>query len=340
MMPRLTFWLFLVATCAFTKSVPAQEPSPQPKPQTARQALAEIATKGGESLQKHLTVEVQELLKSNKSVPSALAMMSSFKQEDGLLAFETGDVLFAYEEPTQHDRYEVRVDSDDLAGDEDSLQLSIHLIHDGKEQSVGFGLMSAHFTVSMKLQQNIWRLDKIAVGTEIPIGDPEFFTKTLNSEGAVAGNTSVSFAGLHAVHEGADAAPSQAPPQQAVRNLASAEILFAQMHPQIGFSCSLSELSEASKLMQVDPQVNNGLYKGYRFSLTGCQGRPAGSFQIFAEPAVATPNAKAYCVDATQNLRASDDGRGATCLSVGNPISPAASQGESRFYTAADDSKK
>jgi hypothetical protein len=84
--------------------------------------------------------------------------------------------------------------------------------------------------------------------------------------------------------------------------------------------------------MQIDPQVNNGVYNGYRFSLTGCQGRPAGSFQILAEPAVVAPNAKAYCVDATQNLRASEDGRGATCLAMGKPVVPEGGEGNG-FYT-------
>src|SRR5262245_40806352 len=140
MMPRLTSLLLFVVASVFSISLSAQEPAAQPKPQTARQALVEIITKGGESLQKHLTVEVQALMKSKTAAPSALAMINTFKPESGsgLQAFETGDVLFVYEEPSLHEKYEVHVDNDDLAGDQDTLQLSIHRIHDGKEQNAAF----------------------------------------------------------------------------------------------------------------------------------------------------------------------------------------------------------
>src|SRR5262249_58798898 len=93
--------------------------------------------------------------------------------------------------------------------------------------------------------------------------------------------------------------------------------MFARMNPEVGFTCSLSELTEVSKMMAVDQQVNTGTYNGYRFALAGCEGKPAGSFQVTAEPAAAKPGAKSFCTDATQNLRVSDDARGATCLSLG-----------------------
>ena len=335
-MPRISFLLFSIVALVCSALLPGQEPAASVRPQTARQALVEIITKGGPSLQKHLTIEVQEALKSGRAA-AALAMLAAFKPESGLQAFETGDVLFAYEEPSQHSRYEVHVDNDDLAGDRDSLELSIHLVQDGKEQPQPFGLMSAHFTVSLKLQQNIWRVDRIAVGTELPIGDPEFFTRSLGNAagmGAETGGASVAVAGLHMTRDPGDSSSPLTPPEQVVRSLGSAEILFAQAHPDIGFSCSLSELSDASRALQIDPQVNNGIYNGYKFSLAGCQGKPAGSFQILAEPALSTPKGKAYCIDATQNLRVSDDGHGATCVAAGTAVNPAASsEGNMGFYT-------
>jgi hypothetical protein len=109
------------------------------------------------------------------------------------------------------------------------------------------------------------------------------------------------------------------PPEQTIRLLAFAESAFAHEHPDAGFSCSLSDLAQWSKMMGVDPQVTTGSYNGYRFALSGCVGKPAGSFQVIAEPLLANKGAKAFCMDATQNLRESTDGQADTCLAVGKP---------------------
>jgi hypothetical protein len=98
--------------------------------------------------------------------------------------------------------------------------------------------------------------------------------------------------------------------------LGIAESLFARQHAETGFTCSLTDLAETGKNLGIDPQVSAGIYKGYRISVSGCQGKPAGSFQISLEP-VSGGGGKAYCIDATQNVRVSDDGRGATCLTSG-----------------------
>ncbi len=279
-----------------------------------------MVTKPG-ALEKHLTVEVQSLLKSKGGNAAGMAMLNSFKPESGLQSFETGDLLFSYTDSAQHTKYEVQVDNDDLAGDEDSLSLSIHSFRDGKEQDDEWNLMSTHFTVSMKLQQNVWRLDKISVGAELPVGDGNFVRKLFfpAASGGAAGvavvpgwHTSV---GSDLGAEGTSS-PAMAP-EEVVTMLAFAEGAFAQQHPDAGFTCSLSELAQWLKMVGVDQQVATGTYNGYRFALSGCEGKPAGSFQITAEPLVAGKGAKAFCTDATRNLRESDDGQGATCVVSG-----------------------
>jgi hypothetical protein len=324
MMPRFTLFLVFIATSVFSASALAQPQAAPPKPETARQALIEIVTKGGNAWQKHLTVEVQDILKSSGKANSwgVYSMLNSMKGESGLQSFESGEVLFAYTVSAQHTKYEVHVDNDDLAGDEDSMQLSIHAFHDGKELDGEWGIMSSHFTVSMKLQQNIWRVDMISVGAEFPIGDPKFFAKTfLKMADGEASSTAALLPEPHttfALSSGlSEASPPGMPPDQVVRMLAFAESSFAPQHPEAGFTCSFSDLAEWAKLMQVDQQVITGSYNGYRFALSGCEGKPAGSFQITAEPLLATPGVKAFCTDATHNLRASDDGRGTTCLASG-----------------------
>jgi hypothetical protein len=247
-------------------------------------------------------------------------MLGAMKPEQGLQAFDSGDVLFAYEDPT-HTKYEIRVDNDDLAGDEDSFSLSIHQFRDGKEQDGELGLMSSHFTVSMKLLQNIWRLNKVSVGAEFPVGDAKFvektFFKTATKQPAdntllPEPHTEVSFV------TGTGIAPPAMAPEQVVTMLAYAENSFAATHPEAGFTCSVAELSQFSALMGVDQQITtNGTYNGYRFALGGCEGKPAGSFQITAEPLVPGRDAKAFCTDATHNLRELDAGTGQACLISG-----------------------
>jgi hypothetical protein len=65
----------------------------------------------------------------------------------------------------------------------------------------------------------------------------------------------------------------------------------------------------------MDPDFADGVYNGYRFALTGCDGTPARTFRITAEPL--NGQGRAYCSDNKNNLRASDDGKAFTCLAQG-----------------------
>src|SRR5262249_55312836 len=327
-MRRHGFLLLVLAGLVFITSALSQPQAAPHRQQTARQALIEIVTKGGDALLKHLTLEVQDALKANKKFNSAgLSVLNSMTPEGGLQSFEAGEVLFAYNDAAQHTKYEVHVDNDDLAGDEDSLLLSVHAFRDEKEQDPEWGPMSPHFTVSMKLQQNVWRLNTISVGAEFPVGDAKFIEKMFlkPATGAASGYSVV--AGGHVNHGTEDVASSGMPAEHVVKMLAYAESMFASQHPDVGFTCSFSELAESSKMMGVDQLVNNGIYNGYRFALAGCAGKPAGSFQITAEP-LAGNGAKAFCTDATHNLRSSDDGRAATCLTSGRVQSILPGQGD------------
>src|SRR5215831_10551102 len=150
---RLSFRFAIAFIASFAFSQPQAAP---PKLQTARQALIEMVTKGGDAVQKHLTVEVQELLKSAGKSNPAMAAFGSLGGDKSLQGFETGEILFAYGDSAQT-RYEVRIENDDLVGDEDSLLLSLHTFRDGKEEEQRLGFfMGSHFTVMMKRQQNVW----------------------------------------------------------------------------------------------------------------------------------------------------------------------------------------
>jgi hypothetical protein len=327
----------LLIGALFTGALAQKQPSA--RPQTPRQALIEIVTKGGDSVLKHLTVEVQEMFlkPENKFGGPMLTAIAGMKPDAGLQAFEAGDILFTYTEPRQHMKYEVRVDNDDMAGTEDTLLLSIHAVKDGKEEDPGFGFMSTHFSVNMKQQQNIWRLNKISVGADFPIGDPEFVKQTF-MKGKLTGASDIHVAGDRRADSSAETAqPANMPPHQVLMLLGLAETTFARQHPETGFTCSLTELSEDSKMMGIDGQVNTGTYYGYRFSLSGCEGKPAGSYQLLAEPLSHGKGSKTYCSDATQNVRELESG--GSCFAFGKVVQSGADEGSTGFVFATTEAK-
>src|SRR5260370_31851707 len=171
-------------------AAPAQQPGPGPQ-ETTRHALIEIVSGGGKGFMKNLRVEVLESLKKpgntqTSAMLKGLGMDASFAGK-GLQAFETGPILFTFNEPAEHKTLEVHVENDDLNGEEDDLELSLHSFQDGQEQVEEWQAFASLFTVSMKRQANIWRLNKITVRAEFPIGDVTFidtlFKKTTGEGG-------------------------------------------------------------------------------------------------------------------------------------------------------------
>jgi hypothetical protein len=314
--------LALFAPFVLSAVLPAQTQAPVTPPQTAREALVEMVTGGEKGLMKHLTAEVQELLNKPENKPSANMLMTFSGMQAqagaGMQTFPTGSALLTINEPTQHTKFEVHVDNDDLNGDQDTLQLSLHSLQDGQEKQDEFGYMSSRITVVMKKQQNVWRLSNIGVGMEFPLGDAEFLKKmfSMGHEGKATG-VGVVMPTPHTEFVLKPEKPAAFDPSGTVSMLGFAERTFASQHPEVGFTCSLSDLTEAGKSFGLDSQLASGSYMGYKWSVSGCEGKPAGSFQIIAEPIAQGRGAKAACVDATANLRVMDDGRGSACLALG-----------------------
>ncbi|HEY6968713.1 MAG TPA: hypothetical protein VJA94_05900 [Candidatus Angelobacter sp.] len=289
-------------------------PTPPP-PQSPRQALIEIIKGGDNALMKHLTVEVQQLLTQTKNKERFLRLgfAGAFGSEPGVEVetFETGPVLLSFNSPKEHKKFEVDVNTDDLRGDQDTLELSFHQFQDGEEQEPEWQPFLSHFSVTLVQQKEIWRLSKVNVGAEFDIGDPEFLKKTM-LKGADKETTARQQERREHTPNDEPSEPPAMSGEQVVMMLGYAESSFASQHPELGFTCSLADLGDTAKQLGLE---STGSFRGYRINLTGCQGRPSGSFQITAEPT--TPTGKAYCTDATHNIRVSDDGRASTCLLAG-----------------------
>ena len=303
-----------------TTILSAQPQVPAAPLQTAREALIEMLTGGEKALTKHLTVEAQEFLNKpeNKRGADFSVMIHGLQSQtsSGIKTFPAGSTFLVVNDPTQHKKFEVHVDNDDLNGDQDVLQLSLHSFSDDQEERDEFGYMSSHITVTLKKQQNVWRLSNAGIGMEFPLGDPEFLKKAFfhGREGKTTD------AGVVAATTSTDVKPEKATvfdPAGVVTMLGWAERSYATQHPDIGFTCSLSELAEAGKGFGLDTQLSSGIYKGYKWSVSGCDNKPSGSFQIVAEPIAQGMSAKVACIDATGNLRVLEDGRGSACFTFG-----------------------
>jgi hypothetical protein len=296
------------AGAARTKEVPV------PPMQTPRQALLEMILGGSKAINKHLTVEVQQLLAKSPRGAMIVAPFESLRGELGpnVQSFETGQLLLQVNDPKQHQKLEVRVDNDDLSGDEDTLTLSPHVVRENSDQPPEeWEAFLSNFTVNLKRQDGVWRLNKVGVALEMQIGDPEVIKNTFLKDETAKQAAATSSA---ATPDDAKPDPPSMNPQQLITSLAFMEFSYARQHPDQGFTCSLPDLTSS---MGQELQMPGGSYQGYKVSLGGCQGHPAGSFQVVLEPLVQGSGMKAFCSDATRNVRVADDGRGSSCLAFG-----------------------
>jgi hypothetical protein len=303
--------LLVTFVLCFSSALLAQTQAAAP-PQTARQALIEMITGGQKAAMKHLTVEMQKYIKDSKNA-SAMGSLSAFDQiksgSTDFQTFDTGNILFSASEP-KGEKIEVHIESDDLSGDSDTIELSLHQFKDGIEKDIPYVMLVSQFSIGMIRQENIWRLNDISFGVKVPLGDPKLIDKFAKSvEGERAETTSDA--------KNNESKPMDIPVQSVISFVAFAEANFARMHPETGFTCNLADLAENNG-MNLDPAIFNGqAYKEYKFGLSGCQGKPAETFHLTAEPMIPAAGVKAFCTDATHNVRSSDDGRGASCLSSG-----------------------
>lgn len=301
------------------------QPRPEVPAQSPRQALIEMFTGGEDKFVRHLTLGVQQKVEElrRNSLNGELAPLQTLSliesgKDQKLDAFDYGPILFALHNNTTHERLEIHIDSDNARGDEDDLDLSVHSYRSGIEQPTP---MSFGFRVSLKVEQAVWRVDAVTVSARVPVGDARIFDKSWWSSGVVS-------TAMRAEKQSQPMAPSllTATPKisvfRAVRLVTLAEDQYVQKHPAAGYTCSMSDLINVGRGLDngepytfMDPEFRGGVYNGYRFSLTGCQGKPAKTFRIAAEPM--TGHGTAYCSDEQHTLRSAEDGRATTCQEQG-----------------------
>jgi hypothetical protein len=105
-----------------------------------------------------------------------------------------------------------------------------------------------------------------------------------------------------------------------VRVISAAEAEFARVHPELGYTCAVSQLphtEEITRLLRQD-QIDNG----YAFKITGCQApsseKPISTYSVTARPL--NPGQPAFCSDQSGVLMSDEGGSVEKCLAKRSPF--------------------
>jgi len=119
-------------------------------------------------------------------------------------------------------------------------------------------------------------------------------------------------------------AANEASAVSSIRSITTAEHAYTVTYPEIGYTCTMSELGPPSSGQPptstaadiLDPVLSTGTKQGYSFSITGCNaGTPKVQYQSSGVPlTIGSSGQRAFCSDASGIIQFSDDGVAATCI--------------------------
>jgi hypothetical protein len=105
-----------------------------------------------------------------------------------------------------------------------------------------------------------------------------------------------------------------------MRVLSAAETQFAKMHPELGYTCSFSQLPSSDETVR--RVAKNRIYNGYAFEIGGCQAqgvaKPNAMYYLTARPLHS--GQPAYCSDQSGILKADYNGSVDRCRTSGVPL--------------------
>jgi hypothetical protein len=298
-------------------------------PQTARQALLEMFfSKTPGTLLKHLPEATRAALEKSGALSTMqqYSVLASQFESNGksLQTFETGSVLLATDDQKTGQKFEVTVENDSLQGDEDDLELSFRGYKEGKAERTPF---MPHMTFAMKMEDGVWKLNEIDMTIRLPLADPDFLKSLTEKMKPQATGTFGTRTRLAPQAQSSAAFGSDAQVLAAMRTILTAEVAYFAAYPNVGFTCTLSDLdgfggveSGPHQAMLISSSLASGRRFGYVFALSGCAGSPPHSFKLTAAPAGNSFGRNAFCTDESAAIRSSSDGNPDTCLTNGTPV--------------------
>jgi type IV pilus assembly protein PilA len=304
--------------------------------QTAREALMEMLfSKAPGTFWKHLPEATRTALEKSGAVPALhqySAMMTQIQsQANHIQTFETGPVMLSGEDPKTGNKFEMIVERDSLRGERDDIEVSFKTYKDGEAQRTPF---MPNVTFSMKEEAQLWTLNEISVTIHLPLADPDML-KAITEKVKPEVRVQTALAGApidqaRPVLTAGTLANSNSDPQviSAMRTIASAEITYASTYPNVGYTCTLSNLDGfgaaepgPQQAMLISSSLAAGRKYGYVFTLSGCAGAPASKFVLTAMPNEPGFGRKVFCADAAGVIRSADEGNASSCMTTtGNPV--------------------
>lgn len=310
---------FLLFLCATVGALAQQATTPQ----TARQALLEMFfSKTPGVFVKHLPAATRAAFDKSGSL-ATLEQYSIFanqiqSQGHNFQTYDTGSILLAGESPQTGDKFEVTVANDALNGDQDDITLSFQTYKAGQLQRTPF---MPEIIFSMKQEAQVWKLNEISVTVHLPLADPDFLKAITEKMKPHASATITPHGGVST-----QSADSDAMVIAAIHTILTAEQTYAVTYPNVGYTCTLSDLDgfgggepNAHQAMLINSGLASGKKYGYVFALSRCGGSPSNSFLLTAAPSANSNGRKSFCADHSGIIRSSADGNPATCMSSGVP---------------------
>jgi hypothetical protein len=303
----LASWILMMAALPLIAQTPQPIQPPTP-PQSPRQALLEMFLgTAPDHLERHLPEAARKHFKQlqsrgNLGFLSELSGLGAHaKGAGGFQTMETGPVLLVAEEPGGRQKFEVVVERDDMVGDGDEIDLSFHLYKNGQQQTLP---VLPRLTFTLKMESNVWRLYDVVFSARVPLADPDFLKDVVKDLEEQQRRRNDSLA------------------TWSVSVIVRAEKRYQAVHPERGFTCSLSQLSTSTKEAEqpgvvIDEELAAGEKNGYVFALTGCDNT---HFKVAAEPAVSGGGQRAYCADESGTIKFAKNGKATTCLTAGESL--------------------
>jgi hypothetical protein len=307
------FWLVLLLIVVGSISLAAQTPaqtSTPPPPQSARQALIEMFMgKGENDFAKHLPEAAHQALIHKGETPDTSTVLristvgrQMVAQGEHIETFDVGPNILVSEQDNGHERIEVAVEHDSLLGEDDEIELSVHVYKDGQPQSLP---VVPRLIFTFNQEKEIWRLTEVTVAAHVPLTDPDYLQ------------------GLRKLQDEANESAAQ----MRVTVIATAETGYAAKHPESGYTCTLSTLFARDPAAAAeegggyfDPGQGGEESNGYHFALTGCDGVPAAKYRLTAVPLDPDSSEKTFCSDQSGTLKFVTTGKSSTCFSRGQLV--------------------
>src|SRR6266849_1707707 len=281
----------LILFATLTANVAAQSQAPPqkqtPPPQNARQALIELFMgKGPDSFVKHLPkVASQALIRKGENPETSMVQKISMighqiAAQGHVETFDEGPMLLVseQEEGKEKVKTEVTVERDNLMGESDEIEVSIHVYRDGQPE---FLPVIPRLIFTMSQEKEVWRLTEATLAAHVPLTDPDYLKGVRKKED--------------------ESDESMASGRMSM--IASTEKAYAAKHPDQGYTCKLADLfRQQAATVPMDEQAaeyNSGLldgdFAGYHVALSGCEGAPASKVQATAVPVDSDAGMKTFC---------------------------------------------